>query len=66
MKEITVEIRDVYGKTKFYPYCEDAKVFARIAGTTTLSEQNIRRIMQLGYKVKSLQRSNQFFEGEMK
>lgn len=66
MKEITIEIRDVYGQTKFYPHCESAKVFASIAGTTTLTEQNIRRIMQLGYKVKTLQRPNQFIEGEMK
>lgn len=66
VKEITVEVRDVYGQTKFYPHCEGAKVFASIAGTTTLTEQNIRRIMQLGYKVKTLQRPVEFIEGEMK
>jgi len=66
MREITVEIRDVYGQTKLYPHCESAKVFASIAGTTTLTEQNIRRIMQLGYKVKTLQRPVEFIEGEMK
>lgn len=65
MKEITIEIRDVYGHPKFYPHCEDAKVFASIAGTTTLTEANIRRIIKLGYKVKTLKRSTEIFEGEM-
>lgn len=65
MKEITIEVRDVYGHPKFYPHCEDAKVFASIAGTTTLTEANVRRIMKLGYKVKTLERSTKILEGEM-
>lgn len=66
MKEITVEVRDVYGHPKFYPHCEDAKVFASISGTTTLTEANVRRIMKLGYKVKTLERPHVFLEGEVK
>lgn len=46
---ITVEARDVYGQLKFYPKCEQAKLFASIAGTKTISEVNLRRIKQLGY-----------------
>lgn len=64
--EITVRQREVYGATKYYPECDSAKVFASIAGTTTLTEQTLRRIMKLGYKVKTLQPTNQFTEGEMK
>jgi hypothetical protein len=64
--EITVEVRDVYGHIKFYPVCKDAKLFASIAGTTTLTERTIRQIMQLGYKVKTLQRKHEFEEGQMK
>ncbi len=66
MKEITVEIREVYGQTKYYPQCEDAKVFAAIACTTTLTEQTLRRVMKLGYKVKTLQRPTELTEGELK
>ena len=66
MKEITIQIKEVYGHTKFYPHCEGAKVFASIAGTTTLTEQTIRRIMKLGYKVKTLQRPTELTEGELK
>ena len=66
MKEITVRQRDIYGALKYYPECEDSKVFASIAKTTTLTEQTLRRIMKLGYKVKVLQQPNQFIEGELK
>ena len=66
MKEITVEIREVYGAKKYYPHCGDAKVFASIAGTTTLTEQTLRRVMKLGYKIKTLQRPNELTEGELK
>lgn len=66
MKEITVEVRDVYGQMKYYPHCADAKVFAAIAGTRTLTEQTLRRVMKLGYKVKTLQRPTELTEGEMK
>ena len=48
---ITIEVKDVYGQRKFYPKCEQAKVFADIAGTKTLSETNLRRIKKLGYQL---------------
>lgn len=63
--EITVEVRDVYGHKKFYPACRNSKIFASIAGTTTLTETTIRRIMELGYKVKTKRLKNEFEEGEM-
>ena len=66
MSEITVRAKDNYGATKYYPECEDAKVFAKIAKTTTLTEETLRRIMKLGYKVKVLHNTNQFIEGELK
>ena len=64
--EITVRVREVYGQPKYYPECEDAKVFAKIARTTTLTEETLRRIMKLGYKVKVLHNTNKFIEGELK
>ena len=50
-KKITIEIKDVFGVLKFYPVCEDALIFASIAGTKTLSEVNLRRILELGYEI---------------
>lgn len=50
-KKITIEIKDVFGQLKFYPVCKDALIFAAIAGTKTLSEVNLRRIIELGYEI---------------
>lgn len=50
-KKITIEIKDVFGQLKFYPVCKDALIFASIAGTKTLSEANLRRIIELGYEI---------------
>jgi hypothetical protein len=50
-KQITIEIKDVFGKLKFYPHCKDSMTFAAIAGTTTLTEINLRRILELGYEI---------------
>ena len=36
---ITVQIRDVYGKATCYPVDTDAKRFASIAGTKTLTQR---------------------------
>ena len=51
MKNITVEVRDVYGQVKFYPTCDSAKLFADIAGTKTLTADALKKIEALGYAV---------------
>jgi len=51
MKNITVEVRDVYGQVKFYPTCDSAKLFADIAGTKTLTADALKKIKALGYAV---------------
>lgn len=51
MNFLHVEARDVYGVTKFYPVCEKACIFARIAGTTTLTKETIKLIKELDYAV---------------
>ena len=48
---ITVEIREVYGQSRIYPVCAGAKLFADIAGTTTILPRDIQRIQELGYEV---------------
>ena len=50
-KQITVRAQDVYGKTMFYPVDKAAELFCAIAGRTTLSDNNLRRIKALGYAV---------------
>ena len=48
---ITVKVRNNYGKKVIYPVCQSAKSFARIAGTASLTRDAIDRIRELGYDV---------------
>jgi hypothetical protein len=51
MKEITIKIKSVYGNDVIYPVCSDARLFAELAGTKTLTKQAIYVIKNLGYTV---------------
>jgi hypothetical protein len=50
---ITVNVDKHYGGYLFYPECDNAKIFAELAKTKTLSYQAIKLIKQLGYEVVS-------------
>ena len=52
---ITVKIRNNYGKRVIYPVCQSALCFADIAGTSTLTPPTIALIKQLGYEVQVAQ-----------
>ena len=49
--EIDVEVRNVYGVTTHYPACYQAEIFARLAGTKTLTAHALRDIKALGFQV---------------
>jgi hypothetical protein len=51
MLEIVVRIKNVYGVDKVYPVSPNAKLFADIAGTTTLRPSDLKAIQELGYRV---------------
>lgn len=50
-KSIKVSIKYIYGARRIYPVCDDAKAFARIAGTKTLSRDVLDNIKMLGYSI---------------
>lgn len=50
--EITVRIDKQFGNEVIVPVCDDAKIFARIAGTKTLTGTTILHIKALGYTVR--------------
>jgi hypothetical protein len=50
--QISVTIKESYGRSLIYPACETADMFCRIANKTTLSEQVIKYIKALGYTIK--------------
>jgi len=49
--KITVTIRDVYGLQTIYPHCDKAKLFARLAGTKTITRHALETIKALGYLI---------------
>ena len=48
---IVVKMKSVYGNDLIYPVCPKAKLFARIAGSKTLTSHTIRKIYELGYEI---------------
>ena len=46
--DITIQIQN----DRAYPACSNAKLFAEIAGTKTLTTEVLQRIMWLGFKIK--------------
>lgn len=48
---IHVRVMDVYGRRVAYPVCDKAKIFAAIAGTTSLTETTLRCIRKLGFDI---------------
>ena len=49
MDKVIVEVKSVYGNDLIYPVSKNAKLFAKIAGTKTLSPYVISTIKGLGY-----------------
>ena len=50
-QSITVELREQYGAQVIHPVCPAAKLFARIAGTKTLTRDTVQTIKTLGYRI---------------
>jgi len=51
MNEITVRVTKNYGSEVIYPVCDKAKLFARIAGTRTLTRAVLENVKAIGYKI---------------
>ena len=48
--KLLIEVKSVYGEQRFYPRCLKGQMFAKIAGTKTLTPQNLELIKALGYE----------------
>ena len=49
--KITIEVKTVYGNQTIYPFCDNAKLFARLANTKTLTKDSLDTIKKLGYAI---------------
>jgi hypothetical protein len=48
---ITVRVKNIYGNKTVYPVCDKAKIFAQIAGHSTLTSATLDGIRRLGYLI---------------
>lgn len=48
---VMIDVRNVYGNTTIYPANEAAKLFAKIAGTKTLTNATLALAEQLGFSI---------------
>jgi len=51
MQKIIVELKSVYGRELFYPVCDNAKRFAKIAKSKTLLEADLLLIQLCGFDI---------------
>jgi|TARA_B100000519_G_C14100720_1_gene370882 hypothetical protein len=49
--KIVIKKKNVYGENMYYPVCKDSKLFADIAGTITLTIENLERIREIGFRL---------------
>ena len=50
-KSITVQPREIYGKTTYYPACDLSRTLCDIAGTKTVTSEMIRILKRDGFSV---------------
>lgn len=49
--QVLIRIANNYGIETAYPVCDKAELFAKIAGTKTLTRDTLRHIAGLGYEI---------------
>jgi hypothetical protein len=49
--KIEILVKTVYGNGLYYPQCENAKTFAKLSKTQTLSFAQLKMIIDLGFSV---------------
>lgn len=59
--KITIRADKNYGVEVFYPACKQSELFARIAGTKTLTRATLRDIDLLGYEIEIQQTAPKTF-----
>lgn len=50
--KILIEVKNHYGNELYYPACDIAKAFAKLAGCKTLTPQALKIIKAMKYEIK--------------
>jgi len=51
MKNVQIEVKNVYGNQLIYPVNDEARLFAQIAGKKTFDKKDLIAISELGFKL---------------
>ena len=49
MNKLYLDKRNEFGNERLYPLCRTSKLLARLSGTKTITDDNLKTIYQLGY-----------------
>ena len=49
--ELTIEAKDVYGRTLYYPACKRSELFAQLTNKTTLTPETLEIVKKMGYTI---------------
>lgn len=52
--KIAIRIRNVYGNETIYPACTISQKFAELLGQKTLTRNNLRKIVEMGFAVEHI------------
>ena len=64
-KFIELKVKSHYGKTSYYPTCEDGRTMVRILGTKTLPEWAMIEFNKLGYVFCEYNDSKEYKRGDL-
>jgi hypothetical protein len=53
--KISLTLKSVYGQTRAYPACDNARTFAAMLGAKTLTREALRHIEALGFTIEAQQ-----------
>jgi hypothetical protein len=59
---IRVQIRTVYGIDRFYPVNDQAELLAKLTGTVTLTETNLKTAKAMGFVIEAQRPASPIFE----
>lgn len=54
-KQITVTIKEIYGRKLVYPICDEACLLAKLSRMKTFDPTSLRILKELGYELKTIQ-----------
>lgn len=62
LMQITIRIDKNYGIETAYPMCKKAEIFARIAGTKSITHGTLALVVSLGYEIIIAQEKSKSFK----